>query len=241
MDVQENHSADPLESESPAKGVVFEQTSVIEAAAEQGAASFESEKKADPAEPVNVVDASTTTPAAADADATLGKRKADDSSVLEAASPTSERRPRLNVNKVAKAEGSHTARSSGKERWRPHKMVEDYTNFVGDLMYPKNVFGPYGSAPEQGRFPISRVNTLGYLTSALRRPTVLEKWSPYEVAVFEGCLTLFGKDFWQAAKVLKTKSTMEVIEFYYSWKKTDHYKQWKRGYVPDVRDFPEGM
>ena len=115
-------------------------------------------------------------------------------------------------------------------------MVEDYTNFVGELMYPKNVFGPYGSVPEEGRCRLSRVNTLGYLTSSLRRPSVLEKWSPYDVAVFESCLTLFGKDFWQVSKILKSKSTMEVIEFYYSWKKTDHYKQWKRGYVPDVRD-----
>jgi hypothetical protein len=115
-------------------------------------------------------------------------------------------------------------------------MIEDYTNFVGELMYPKTVFGPYGSVPEEGRFCLSRINTLGYLTSALRRPTVLEKWSPYEVAVFESCLTLFGKDFWQTSKILKTKTTMEVIEFYYSWKKTDHYKQWKRTYVEDARD-----
>jgi len=52
-------------------------------------------------------------------------------------------------------------------------------------------------------------------------------------------MTLFGKDFWQASKLITTKSTKDVIEFYYCWKKTEHYKQWKREYVPDDRDFPQ--
>lgn len=30
-------------------------------------------------------------------------------------------------------------------------MTEDYVNVVGDLMYPKTTFGPYGYAPENGR------------------------------------------------------------------------------------------
>jgi hypothetical protein len=29
-----------------------------------------------------------------------------------------------------------------------------------------------------------------------------------------------------------------VIELYYCWKKTAHYKQWKASYVPDDRDHP---
>ena len=49
-------------------------------------------------------------------------------------------------------------------------MIEDYTNFVGELMYPKTVFGPYGSVPEEGRFCLSRINTLGYFT-AFSSPT----------------------------------------------------------------------
>lgn len=118
-------------------------------------------------------------------------------------------------------------------------MTEDYTNFVGELMYPKTIFGPYGTSHGESRFPVSRLNTLGYLISPLRRPTVLEKWSPYELSVFEASLTLFGKDFWQASKLIKTKTTREVIELYYAWKKTDHYKQWKRSYIPDARDFAD--
>ena len=29
-------------------------------------------------------------------------------------------------------------------RWRSQRMVEDYVNLVGDIMYPKVGFGPYG-------------------------------------------------------------------------------------------------
>ena len=64
-------------------------------------------------------------------------------------------------------------------------------------MYPKTLFGPYGYDPLKGRFPLERISSLGFITSALRRPTVAEKWSPYEIAVFEGALALYGKNFHQ--------------------------------------------
>jgi hypothetical protein len=35
---------------------------------------------------------------------------------------------------------------------------------------------------------------------------------------------------------IKTKSVKEVVEFYYEWKNTSHYKQWKKHYIPDDRD-----
>ena len=115
-------------------------------------------------------------------------------------------------------------------------MAEDYVNFVGDMMYPKRNFGPYGYDLSQGRVPLEKIPTLGYLISPLRRPSVIEKWSPYDISIFESALTQFGKDFWQIGKLLKHKNTKDVIEFYYAWKKTDHYKQWKKGYTCDDRD-----
>eukprot|EP00981_Chlorochromonas_danica_P010713 scaffold3341_cov165-Ochromonas_danica.AAC.28 len=36
---------------------------------------------------------------------------------------------------------------------------------------------------------------------------------------------------------IKTKTVKEVIEFYYDWKKTSHYADWKKNYIPDERDF----
>jgi hypothetical protein len=37
---------------------------------------------------------------------------------------------------------------------------------------------------------------------------------------------------------VKTKTVREVIGFYYEWKKTPHYDQWKKSYVEDERELP---
>jgi len=95
-------------------------------------------------------------------------------------------------------------------------------------MFPGTLLAPFGYDPASGQFPIEQVTALGILTSPLRRPTVVEKWSPYEIATFEASLALFGKQFHQVQKFVRTKSTKEVIEFFYVWKKTGHYKVWKK-------------
>ena len=87
-----------------------------------------------------------------------------------------------------------------KERLKKARITEEYVNFVGDIMYPKKVFGPYGHQPEKNRFPVERMTTLGFLLNPLRRRTVLEKWSPLEIALFEASMTLFGKAFHRVQK-----------------------------------------
>lgn len=144
-------------------------------------------------------------------------------SVVEAASPYKE--------------GSTTrpfTDSRGGPRWRTHQMAEDYIALAGDMMYPSVRLGPFGYDPSHGLYPIERVAALGVLTSPLRRPSVVEKWSPYEIAVFESALSLYGKHFHQVQKVVRTKTCKEIVEFYYIWKKTSHYKVWKRQYEPDI-------
>lgn len=37
---------------------------------------------------------------------------------------------------------------------------------------------------------------------------------------------------------VKTKTVKETIEFYYDWKKTTHYKEWKKNYIADERESP---
>jgi hypothetical protein len=86
--------------------------------------------------------------------------------------------------------------SSGKTQL----VTDHYISLVGDLMYPKTKFGPYGHQPEKKRYPVTRLTALGYLLSPLRRRSVAEKWSPYEIAIFEASLTLFGKDFHRVHK-----------------------------------------
>jgi len=106
-------------------------------------------------------------------------------------------------------------------------------------MYPSTMFSPFSNDIEKKGVPMARITTLGYLVSPLRRPsTIMEKWSPYEISIFEAAITLFGKNFNRIQKYVETKTVKQVIEFYYCWKKTGHYKQWKAGYVPDDREQP---
>jgi len=51
--------------------------------------------------------------------------------------------------------------------------------------------------------------------------------------VFEGSLTLYGKNFHRVQKDVKSKTVKEIIEFYYDWKKSSHYKEWKKTYIRD--------
>jgi hypothetical protein len=64
-----------------------------------------------------------------------------------------------------------------------------------------------------------------------------DRWSPYEIALFESAMCLVGKAFPQISKVVGTKSVRDVIEFYYVWKKTKNYAHWKATYrhqLPEI-------
>lgn len=78
-------------------------------------------------------------------------------------------------------------------RWRTHRMVEDYVNTCGSIMYPNVTVSSFGYNPTEGQFPLERPSTLGMLRTQIRRPTVIEKWSPYQVALFEGAMSIHGK------------------------------------------------
>lgn len=99
---------------------------------------------------------------------------------------------------------------------------------IGRLMMPTTIHvNPFFHGLE-------RVTALGYLTSPLRRTAIWEDWSPREVALFEAGLMQYGKDFSRIAnKHLAHKQTKDVVAFYYVWKKTQHYQEWKRQYQPD--------
>jgi hypothetical protein len=113
-------------------------------------------------------------------------------------------------------------------------MAEDYVHLVGNMMYPGTKFRPYGYNPEKHQYPLDGISLLGFIKSKFRRPTIVEKWSPYEIAVFEGGLLHYGKEFREVSRQIGTKSTQEVIDFYYIWKKTAHYKRWKEQFISDA-------
>ena len=110
-------------------------------------------------------------------------------------------------------------------------MAEDYIGMAGEMMYPSTQLRSYGYDPERREYPLENLSLLGFLKSPLRRPSVIETWSPYEIALFEAALFHYGKEFHDVQKVVKTKTTKEIIDFYYVWKKTAHYKKWKEQFL----------
>jgi hypothetical protein len=89
-------------------------------------------------------------------------------------------------------------------------------------------------------YPLHHLSALGFIKSPIRCPSVIERWSPYEVAVFEASLAEYGKDFFRVQKEIGgSKTTSEIVEFYYIWKKTSHYAKWKKEYIPEYLDVSE--
>ncbi|KAG5183769.1 hypothetical protein JKP88DRAFT_316246 [Tribonema minus] len=114
------------------------------------------------------------------------------------------------------------------QRWRTHRMVDDLVNLCGNSMYPQVSMGPYGYRPEAGSYALERAAMLSMIQHPLRRPSAVEQWSPLEVAKFEGAMCIYGKQFHKIAAEVGTKTCQQAIEFYYVWKLTGHYKQWKK-------------
>lgn len=83
----------------------------------------------------------------------------------------------------------------------------------------------YRSAIRSNNFQYS---TLDVLCNPLRSAHVFENWSPREIAIFETWMWKFGKKFHLFPRFIKTKCTREVIDFYFCWKNTSHYKTWHR-------------
>lgn len=131
-------------------------------------------------------------------------------------------------------------------QYTAHQMAEEYVELSSKMMLlPTKHLGPFGyderGSEHQGNgeseqqtprnYPLELISSLGFLKSPLRRPTIIEKWSPYEISLFEAGMGHYGKNFHQIHKLIQTKSTKEVVDFYYIWKKTSHYKVWKDQYV----------
>ncbi|ETW07524.1 hypothetical protein, variant 1 [Aphanomyces invadans] len=72
------------------------------------------------------------------------------------------------------------------------------------------------SAPS-GRLPCGVL--AAPILSVVRPPHLLDGWSPWELAVFECGLDMYGKQFDAVAALLPRKSTSDAIAMYYVWKK----------------------
>lgn len=82
-----------------------------------------------------------------------------------------------------------------------------------------------------------KFTSLDLLLNPLRSPFPFEKWSPYEIALFQACICKYGKDFELFKDIIKTKSIGEIQEFFIIWEKSKYYSAWvttqiKRGKFP---------
>uniref|UniRef100_A0A7S1UJW4 SANT domain-containing protein n=1 Tax=Phaeomonas parva TaxID=124430 RepID=A0A7S1UJW4_9STRA len=135
----------------------------------------------------------------------------------------------------AKSSLQRPQRRRRKGKSRTVQIMEDYVSFVGRMVYPELARSHEGApvGDDDGDAPLfvsERITPLGVVTLPLRRQLCIERWSPFEVAKFEGSMCIHGKNFHAVQKDVQTKSTKDIIEFYYLWKKTSHYKLWKRSY-----------
>jgi len=78
-------------------------------------------------------------------------------------------------------------------------------------------------------------STFDLLQSPLRKDSVLDIWSPGELAIFEAGICALGKDFHAIQKLIKTKTTNQLVDLYYFWKISSHYQMWKEHKKPTRR------
>lgn len=103
--------------------------------------------------------------------------------------------------------------------------LDDYLTWVGSAYYTSAESGA-----ACGAWAVLRRTTLGRLTAPTREALVFDDWSPLQIAKFEAAICLEGKNFPLIANVIGTKTTMQVIEFYYAWKQSKNYAVWKISY-----------
>jgi hypothetical protein len=98
---------------------------------------------------------------------------------------------------------------------------------VANMYYRPREVAPNGEIWVSADYDKLVYPTLDMLVSPLRKPSILDNWAPKEIALFEAGMTAIGKDFHAIQKLIKTKTTNEIVEFYYLWKKSAHYQMWK--------------
>ncbi|CAD8122474.1 unnamed protein product [Paramecium sonneborni] len=79
----------------------------------------------------------------------------------------------------------------------------------------------------QNAYSLLQQDVLDILISPLRTDFSFETWTTKEIAIFECGLCRYGKQYEFLSHLIKTKNAQDIIQFYYNWKFTSHYKLWK--------------
>lgn len=83
-----------------------------------------------------------------------------------------------------------------------------------------------------------RFSSLDLLVNPLRQKFIWETWSPYEIALFECCISKFNRNFDLYSRIIRTKTKDEIVNFYYYWKQSRYYKIWKNSKYRRIKNKP---
>jgi len=101
---------------------------------------------------------------------------------------------------------------------------------VSSFYYRPKESHPNGSSVwVDAEYDHTQYPSLDLLMSPVRKVRAQDSWSPREIAIFEAAMCKYPKDFRTiATKCIKTKTTSQVVNFYYTfWKHHAHYRIWK--------------
>eukprot|EP00808_Paulinella_micropora_P010279 g16656.t1 len=107
---------------------------------------------------------------------------------------------------------------------------------------PRDLVSFLGQAAETGvASTLDRVtySAAAALVSPYFEPSVFDSWTTKEIMLFEAGIISLGKDFHAIQKLIPTKTTKELVHFFYFWKQSAHYAMWKAHDHPS-RPLPSG-
>eukprot|EP00457_Paulinella_chromatophora_P016120 gb/GEZN01016860.1/.p1 GENE.gb/GEZN01016860.1/~~gb/GEZN01016860.1/.p1 ORF type:complete len:244 (-),score=26.01 gb/GEZN01016860.1/:47-778(-) len=115
---------------------------------------------------------------------------------------------------------------------RPRSSSENPRDLVEFLRLTADV----GAANSLDRTVYSAADSL---ISPYFEPSIFDTWTTKEIMLFEAGITSLGKDFHAIQKLIPTKTTKELVHFFYFWKQSAHYAMWKAFDKPS-RPLPSG-
>jgi len=164
----------------------------------------------------------------------LSNDEEEDSDQKKTLSPTIFKKTKIifpsdNKAKSNKSAKTTTSTSSSTNDDPGAQMLENYVSTVSAFYFGEidNTEDRSSSRANNKFNEKFRLTTLDMLISPLRTDSIIDRWTPKEVAIFEAGICKYGRQFHMIQRLIRTKTEREVIDFYYHWKKTSHYKMWK--------------
>lgn len=109
------------------------------------------------------------------------------------------------------------------------RAYDDYFQLVGEMYFGDQGFEELIQSAKNEQDDKLMGPVGGILTSAYRENEVLDSWTPYDIALFIGAITRYGRDWQDLRTALPHKSHQELTDFYYGvFKGLRIYPAWKK-------------